>query len=239
MPRDMGPIEGVRVSIDGNWTADEMALFLRACDDLYNLHVFISTDIPGRVRFFSDGPFDYALRRHPWMFLLGLPDVAESNEFRRGDYLTRVSAVLRTVPFHEEFLSPLRVLPLSVRRVQYGSEGFKDLLGLGEAIKQLKEIVFGIVDYCLTYRKRVAEIEKTQLDNEEHRKKIEQLEIDNRKRRVELVEQQVRVLKDLGVPKAAIRQALLGVDERADVIESLAMKGKIKGITNLSEQEQK
>ena len=58
----------------------------------------------------------------------------------------------------------------------------------------------------MNYRKKLAEIEKAQLENEEKKKQIEQLEIENRKRRVELVEQQVRILKEVGVSKTAIRK---------------------------------
>jgi hypothetical protein len=46
----------------------------------------------------------------------------------------------------------------------------------------------------------------------------------------------VRILKDVGVSKTTIRNALFAIDERADVLESLAMDGKLKAITDGSAQ---
>jgi hypothetical protein len=176
------------VVIDGDWTADEMASFYRACDDLYNLHAFAFAGMHPRLRSLFDEPIEFLLHRHPWLWSLVLRDPIGEAPNLRGDYLTRTSAIVRALISEKPFDVRIRLSPLRVKAEKYGSEGFKDLAGVGEAIKQLKEFIFGIIDYCLNYRKKQAEIEKAQLENEEKRKHIEQLELENRKRRVELVD---------------------------------------------------
>ena len=134
--------------IDGEWTADEMASFYRACDDLYNLHVFFAAGMHSRLRYFFDEPIEFFLRRHPWLLSLGLLDPFGASPNSSGDLLTRASATFRALISEEASNMRFHVSPLRVQREKFGSEGFKDLAGVGEAIKQLKEFIFGIIDYC-------------------------------------------------------------------------------------------
>lgn len=62
--------------------------------------------------------------------------------------------------------------PLSLPRVQYASPGWADVLGAGEAIKQLKEFILGITDRVLSRRSRNLDIRERELALEDLKDKL-------------------------------------------------------------------
>jgi len=61
--------------------------------------------------------------------------------------------------------------PLAVQRISYASPGFADIGGIGKAVREVRLLVFGVIDRFLDHKKRKLENEHRELANQ--RLKIE------------------------------------------------------------------
>lgn len=209
----------MRVEIGGDWTADDMIRSFTCLRDLYNLRLILQFEYedwrewrefyrevglfpPFRKR------FPLHLSRHPELF---------------NDYPSR------NVPLSDEELSELSTLffpdeSLNVRRIKYGSDGIKDLAGIGVIVGHVKDFVLDLV------RLRV-EKPKRDLENEER-------EIKNKALRIENARSFVRLADELGYKKSQIRKLVKLVDDRQDGLQTLIDEGKVRDVKLLESSEE-
>jgi hypothetical protein len=215
-----------RLKIDGKWTADDMARSFSHLRDLYNFRLMT------RIIFEDQRQFDR-------MFL----DYFEPSPYRRR-YFRRLwlsSISHSTVPLSSDQLSDLasQVFPdeqLQVNRVKYGSEGFKDFAGIGEVVKQLKELLMFWLD-------RKHRREENLLKNEKLQVETDGLRIQNARAfaalRQESVEADQRERLD-GILREDLekRRSITWVDERQGTFIQLIDQGKITGVEIVGDNDQ-
>jgi hypothetical protein len=72
----------------------------------------------------------------------------DDDRYKSGDWLARRTLTIQWMRTGEDKvylqLDPLLV-PLTVRRTQFGSAGFTDLAGLSDGLKQVKEFILAII----------------------------------------------------------------------------------------------
>jgi uncharacterized membrane protein YgcG len=151
----------LRFTIDGRWTAEEMAAFISSVNDLYNVSLIqrvAAEDMPrweraiyGRV---VHGPPDFL----PFIpHLIPPPDVL----------ISRLSSLV--MPDEK----------LQLRKIEFASPGFMDLAGLGQVIGHVKDFVIYIIE-------RIFPPEAKTLANDEQRLKNDALRIHNAREFVSL-----------------------------------------------------
>jgi hypothetical protein len=180
----------LRIGIEGHWEAREFAESLHVLDYLYTMRLLIALE-------FED------LREYREHMKLYPPP------FFHGE-----SSLLALVKLHtlrSDLLEPQE--RLAIQRIHYGSPGIKDVIGIGEIIKHLKDFLIHLIDLAVTKRRRELENERRQLENQK-------LQIENAKKFVELAQK-------CGCSKTEMRQ-LVGEVVRASVpLQQLAAAGKI------------
>src|SRR5262249_22484804 len=58
---------------------------------------------------------------------------------------------------------------LEMKRIQYGSEGFKDFAGLGEIVGHIKDLILKLIENKSTKRQRELDNEKREIENQQLR----------------------------------------------------------------------
>ena len=183
----------------------------------------------------------------PWMFrgrYPFYPGLLYAIPPMRGeavDHLNGLSSFLASIRRGDPSFLPHWFVPLKVLREQYGSKGFKDLVGFGEAIKHLKEFVLEIIKFITTRRQAQEEIRKMELENEEREKRLEQLDLETQKKRLEVISVFTKVarerydlLRHMGVSQQMIKKEITrSIEDRVDVIERLAESGQIGAIEDI------
>ncbi len=86
---------------------------------------------------------------------------------------------------------------LVVQRVLYGSPGIKDLVGVGEIVGHVKDLLVRLIEHWSTRRQRSLENERRELENQ-------QLQ-------VEIAKQFVGLARELGYTKKEMRQLVSSV----------------------------
>jgi hypothetical protein len=146
----------LRLEIDGQWTADEMAKSFRSLNNLYNLRLAIqivedrARDLDRYYRRHNYPPIDFLF--DPVLRLQLFPPYARLLDAGPRELRDIISAV----DSDDE---------LRIRRVRYGSKGHKDLLGIGAIIEQLRKLVGDIVRMPQEYQARREQIKKMQIEN--------------------------------------------------------------------------
>jgi hypothetical protein len=239
MPNNDNDIQTMRIVIDGEWTATEMAQSFRALDDLYNFRVFIRSDMPHRFykrlgrrfpfppEFFLEefGPLLLFDKMFP---LVGSPEVPGEGR----DLLYAMMVMLQAVREDDSSVSALEV-----RAVKYVSEGFKDFAGIGEIVGHVKDFVLRLIEIFITRKHREELCEQARLENEERRRRMEQLDVEIQKQKLENISQYVQIMRDAGFSKVAVKRAMQAIDLRADILGTLIESGKIKAITSIEEDD--
>ncbi|MEW6531015.1 MAG: hypothetical protein AB1473_09280 [Thermodesulfobacteriota bacterium] len=211
-------IKTLHLEIGGRWTVRDMALCLEHTRDLYNLSVvlgIITEDWKDTERFWVEfwhfPPFRKRWRRRvidssmlpllmPWM-----PAIPSDPEA-----LSRLASYL--YPQEE----------LEILRINYGSEGFSDLIGVGEAVGHVKDFILKLIEHWLGRRQR-------NLDNEKRELKNERLRIENAREFVKLVQ-------ECGYSESEIRRLVRWVDERQETFIFLIESEKLIGVRILEEK---
>lgn len=207
----------LRIELDGRWEASEFAASFNALDRLYALRLGLAleleefqeldqfypvsgigplTDITGRR--YLGARASRRILASTWYSGLRLQrDVLVSG--------SRISAR------SSELIEPKE--RLTVRQVMYGSPGFKDLVGLGEIVGHLKDLLLRLIELWTTKDQRA-------LENEHRRLANQQLQ-------VEITRQYIGVAQELGYTKRETRQLVsAAVYEQKPLIKLIAA-GKI------------
>lgn len=205
----------LRISVDGNWTADDMAQSFAAIRDLYLMRLAIEAlseqarEADAYLR--EPFPLPYRLRRAMNLFVIsGMAGWIEAPPLDT-DRLTRLCDVL----------APGR--QLQVRRVEYASPGIKDLVGVGEVVGHIKDFIVFLIEH---FRSR----EARKLDNEEQRLRNDALRLDNARRFFAL-------RRALDLTPAEMRRLQMWVDDRQQPLAALVTDGKIRGAMILEDQD--
>lgn len=205
----------MRLHIDERWTAQDMINSFSCFDELYNLRLMLQYEYEEWLNwreFYHElemfPPFRSRFRKLLFRQRGNLPFLNQS-----------------PMPLTEQQLSELPglIFPherLFVRRVKYGSEGIKDLVGIGAIVGHVKDFVLEIIRIRIDKEKRT-------LENEERRLKNQQLRIENARKYVELAEK-------MGYPKTVVRQMVKLVDDRQGLLIDLVDERKLKDVKLLN-----
>jgi len=209
-------VQVLRFEIDGSWTVDDMALAFLHQRDLYNLRLAIQLcfeEVRDWEMFYEElrhfPPFRMRRRR------LMVPPIQ-----------SMMYPAIPTIPLDGRELARLSQFsypqnPFSVRRMQYGSPGFKDLAGLGEIVGHLKDFLVKIIDVVSTKRQR-------ELENQEREVRIERMRIENAREFVGLA-------RECGYSEGDLRQFVSWVDNRQETFIQLVRTGKIRSVKLLTD----
>jgi HAMP domain-containing protein len=200
----------LRVGIDGEWEANEFATSLTALDRLYTLRFVLALEAEElrELRdFYMDAPFRpfpgsiRLLRRWARLAPPSIFRLERAPVLGRGPLTTQAS----------ELLEPEE--RLVVQRVLYGSPGIKDLVGVGEIVGHVKDLLVRLIEHWSTRRQRSLENERRELENQ-------QLQ-------VEIAKQFVGLAQDLGYTKKEMRQLVSSVVLEQRPLVRLIAAGKI------------
>ncbi|MEZ5399175.1 MAG: hypothetical protein R2729_05860 [Bryobacteraceae bacterium] len=208
----------LRISMDGTWEAGEFAESLRALDRLYTLRFGLALEfeeLRELREFYMDapfGPFPGSLRSLRTWARLAPPS------------LLRAGRAPLLVGMHRDVTAGFELLEpgerLVVQRVLYGSPGIKDLVGLGEIVGHVKDLLVRLIDHCSTRRQRSLENERRELENQ-------QLQ-------VEIAKQFVGLAQELGYTKKEMRQLVSAVVLEQRPLVRLVAAGKITSADTIS-----
>ena len=204
----------LRVGIEGRWEAAEFAKSLSALDQLY-LTRFALTLEHEELRelrdFYMEGPFGPMPYLHSSRSLRRWLKAAPPAVFRRERQLEILGGPADAGPAIAELLEGHE--RLLVQRVIYGSPRIKDLVGVGEIVGHLKDMLVRLIDHCSTRRQR-------NLENDRR-------ELENRKLELEVAKEFVALARDIGYTKREMRQLVAKTVEQQQPLVRLITAGKI------------
>jgi hypothetical protein len=145
--KDPLPFDGLRVGLDGEWLASEMAIFLTCLSDLYEFRMlfmepelFRSHTPVGHHQFVMGTLRDESFQLPPSVdFITHLADLKERDRATGAP----------TTP------------PLRVRSILYASPGFSDLGGVGKVCEAVADLLKRIIDAFAERKQRAAEASLT------------------------------------------------------------------------------
>jgi HAMP domain-containing protein len=200
----------LRIGIDGRWEATEFAKSLTSLDRLYTVRFALaleSEELHELRDFYLDAPFPpypgspRFFRR--WAKLIP-PSVLRAE---RMPLITGSQPAVLT----SDLLEPQE--RLVVQRVLYGSPGIKDLVGIGEIVGHVKDLLLRVIEYWSTKRQRELENDRKELENQ-------QLQ-------VEIAKGFVGLARELGYSKKEMRQLVGSVVREQRPLIQLVAAGKI------------
>lgn len=208
----------IRFEIDGRWSAAELGKSLLHIEELYDLRLVLQVVYEDRLdweHIYMELPHFPPFRRwmkrgivHPALIAGMYPAIPPLP--LEPQYLSRMASLLYP---HER---------LEVRRIEYGSPGFKDLAGVGEIVRHIKDFVFSIIEHRALRRRRQLEDERKDLENE-------RLRIENARKFVQLA-------KECGYTESETRKLMAWVDDRQGTFIQLVEDGKITSVKLLPEE---
>ncbi len=123
---------------------------------------------------------------------------------------------------------------LDVGRIRYESPGLIDLKGMGEPIKQLKDLLWSPVDYLMKWKSHRQELISRQIDNDEARRA---LDMARRMDRYTLLDRHLEACRKYSLSPTSLHRVMFDLENELDVIERLINDGKITGITDVPSEE--
>jgi hypothetical protein len=210
----------LRVGIDGRWEASEFAQSLSSLDRLYSLKfgLHLAKQEFNEFREFFLDDFSRPISRSG-RYLANWARLVPLATSRSG--LDALVVNGRISPLTAELLEPEERLVL--RRVIYGSEGIKDLAGIGEIVGHVKDLLLRLIDLWSTRNKRTLESER--------------LELENRKLQVEVAKDFVGLARDLGYTQQEVRQLVAAVMSEQQPLVQLISAGKITSADSIDEDQ--
>ena len=199
----------LRIGIDGEWEAGELATSLSVLDWLYTVGFVLALEAE-EVAELSDS------------YVVDAPRPAFSHSprsLRRWARLTSPSLLrLERAPLPgQPTVAPSELLEpeerLVVKRVLYGSPGIQDLAGVGEIVGHVKDLLVRLIEHWLARRQRLLENERRELENQ-------QLQ-------VEIAKQFVGLAQEIGYTKKEMRQLVASVVRAQRPLARLIAAGKI------------
>ncbi len=127
--------QSLRLGIDGSWTATEMSDSFAEINYLYNLRLFLNSIEDAEPYWDELYHFFPPFRRKAKQF--GIPNpffFPHGTLVQRPDEIQQFSRIY--FPEHV----------LQVSRIEYGSPGGKDFLGIGEILKQIREFIQFLIE---------------------------------------------------------------------------------------------
>lgn len=200
----------LRIGIDGRWEASDFARSFTALDRLYTLRFAIDLELEElhEIRdFYRDAPFPpfpYSPRYFRRWGKLIPPSLFHAER-------APVLSGIETGSLTSDLFEPQE--RLVVQRVLYGSPGIKDLVGIGEIVGHVKELLLRVIEHWSTRRQRDLENERRELENQ-------QLQVEIAKKFVDLA-------GDLGYSKREMRQLVASVVREQRPLIQLVAGGKI------------
>lgn len=192
----------LRLQVEGTWTPGEMGQLLTHLHDLYDLRLLFE-------------PHERRDGRELWWTWWEV-------YFYRIPFFHRqvTKNILLTLLGEKTPFSPIRgmILPkhqLSLAYVKYGSPGSIDVLGLGQIIGHVKDLVVKLIDHFSSRELRQLGTEKARLEND-------RLRLTNAREFVSLA-------KELGYTDGELQAIVNWVDERQQTVVDLAGSGKLIG----------
>jgi hypothetical protein len=236
--------EAIRFNIDGKWSAEDMAKSIMHTDDLYkwSLMFEIVNRKNDKYHFYEEFCLSYpklyqkATRRKPSLSrrrFLELEKLFVESSYRKpqvGSEIMRFErenlkniehAILTTLLESREALSSIldRLYPykkLEIIRIEYGSPGFQDFLGVGTIVGHIKDFIIAIIEHR-------AMRERRNLENERIRQEIRRLQLENAR-------EFIRLATEIGIPYAKLKKHLAWVEERQETFINLIEDGKILSV---------
>ena len=196
----------LRIRIDERWTANDFSSSLLALDRLYTLRLLLENEYEDLRDLRRNYP-EASLLLPPYRFEDWI-SVARTRGLPVNGALEPLDRDPTLLP---ELLEPTE--RLSLRRVIYGSPGIKDLVGVGEVIGHLKDLLVKLIDLFATREERALKNERSALEND-------QLRVDIAKKYVELG-------RELGYSKREMRRLVASAAEQQRPLEALIRTGKI------------
>jgi hypothetical protein len=201
----------IRFKVDGRWTASEFAELFKSLSDLYSLGFLlevVAQEVRDLERFYDEvtgRPARFRktrMRRRSWP-LVGIPNPPSLDEILFGD--------LSTLLHPDE--------QLAVYRLRYGSPGFGDFAGIGEAVGHVKDFTLKLIE---------------RHDSKRHRQlQDEDLAADIQRKRIENARAFVALAREAGYSDVDLRRLIQYVDKKQDVLVDLVEDRKLLGVAEV------
>jgi hypothetical protein len=192
----------IRLLIDGEWTAEDMAYELGAIDYAYNIEVILQR---------------HALALQPGAVYNRADLLSPKSPFREA--IIKYFTDARWTPA----LSAAVPQRCRVRRVRYGSEGIQDLLGIGKSLEVVADLIKFFSEYPQRYRRQVAETDLIREQTKTTRLQQDGIALDNMNKALDFMDKARFSAKQK-------RKATQKLIERYDVLDRLVDEGKIKAV---------
>jgi hypothetical protein len=125
---------------------------------------------------------------------------------------------------------------LRVDSVTFSSPGYQDLIGVGEALKQIKEFILGLMEGYRKHKLYTTEQEKLALDNEWRKLKIDQLRIKLKSHELKYIEQYLELVAPFG--ELDLQENIIIRIKAVETIKGLIDSGNISGVQLLDKSEE-
>jgi hypothetical protein len=205
----------IRFNIEGRWTTHDFSEFFRSVTHLYSLNVLIELERQDNqqleryymeLREFSRmGP----LPRRMWRTFARTGMLSD----QVGEKLITASSLDRSFDFLEEHEH------LRVRRCNYASPGNIDLVGIGQSVGHLKDLVTKIID--------------VRVQAPERNLRNEILEEERKSAALKNLREQIGILKELGYSEAEVRQIIAKSKPAIEAISGLGERGLISEVKEI------
>jgi hypothetical protein len=204
--------QGIRIEIEGRWSADDMGRMLVAIAELYDLRFYLEIlrdEEKALERYYFDAferlPRSRLWRRRiPWAFgpMWGvLPPLDETQ-------LSRISQLIHA----DEHIQ--------IRRLSFASPGSVDLVGIGAVVGHLKDLILRLIERRDSKQDRALSVERAELENDH-------LRIENARTFVALA-------RDLGYSDLEIRRMVSYVDNKQEPLVKLVDDDRLQAISDLN-----
>jgi hypothetical protein len=199
----------IRVKIDGEWSVEDFAQFFSSTGYLYA--IFAAVDLETELKPKLDPYFDLP---HFLSYAGALPSSARR---RFAHALVRAQAGSISLASPEFLKAPASSLMpdeyLKVRRCFYASPGGIDLVGIGQAVGHVKDLILKMVDLKTTGADREL---KTQI-----------LEQDLKAAGLKNLRDEIGILKELGYAESDIRRMIAASRPAVGSLANLADQGQL------------
>jgi hypothetical protein len=125
--------------------------------------------------------------------------------------------------------------PLLIKRLQFGSKGFTDIVGIGTIVKEARLLLSEWVKYCLEAKSRSLEISARTIDVHKSMQQLEQTIIETEQKKIALAYKRAELLKKLGWTKEEIRAVSLEIMNDIDFIERTVHSGQLLSVEEVQD----
>jgi hypothetical protein len=220
----------IRFEIDGRWTVEDMRLFLKSVEDLYNLRFLLQINYLQNLASRDFYEMDYLFDRmdFPYRFFKHPEEFAEFLFLLQSTSANKNLTNFETLHEHIHLLQPNE--KLKVRRIEYASPGLTDLVGFGSVVGHLKDFLQFVIKEGKHWKSSRKEQD---LKNEEQKLKNDEQRLKNAREFVTVIKE----AKEIGMSEIEVRKLVNWVEEKEDTILQLVSEDKIKDVLLLESGE--